>query len=85
MIAKSQPLQSQDLAVNPEPSIPQNPPREEGILPLEIPIEIKDDLLGPDFGRTLNSHLHKRPSSEYNLNSLKKGSLRKRPYSHIGH
>ena len=25
LIAKSQPLQSQDLAINPEPSIPQNP------------------------------------------------------------
>ena len=38
LIAKSQPLQSQDLAINPEPSIPQNPPREDGIPPLEIPI-----------------------------------------------
>ena len=38
LIAKSQPLQSQDLPVNPELSIPQNPPREEGIPPLEIPI-----------------------------------------------
>ena len=28
LIAKSQLLQSQNLAVNPEPSIPQNPPRE---------------------------------------------------------
>ena len=27
LIAKSQPLQSQDLAINPKPSIPQNPPR----------------------------------------------------------
>jgi hypothetical protein len=25
LIAKSEPLQSQDLAINPEPSIPQNP------------------------------------------------------------
>jgi hypothetical protein len=25
LIAKSQPLQFQDLAINPEPSIPQNP------------------------------------------------------------
>ena len=33
----------------------------------------------------LNSLLHKRPLSEYNLNPLKKGSLRKRPYSHIGY
>jgi len=52
---------------------------------LEIPIEIKDDLFGADFRRTLNSHLHMRPSSEYNSNSLKKRSLRKCPYSHIGH
>ena len=49
------------------------------------PYEIKDDLFGADFGRTLNSHLHKRPWSEYNSNPLKKGSLRKCPYSHIGH
>ena len=28
LIAKSQPLQSQDLAINPEPPIPQNPLRE---------------------------------------------------------
>ena len=38
LIAKSQSLQSQGLAINPELSIPQNPPREEGIPPLEIPI-----------------------------------------------
>jgi hypothetical protein len=80
LIAKSQPLQSQYLAINPELLIPQNPPREEGITLLGIPIEIKDDLFGADFGRTLNSHLHKRPSSEYNSNSLKKGSLRNHPY-----
>ena len=43
LIAKSQPLQSQDLAVNPEPSIPQNPPREEEIQPFKIFCE--DDLL----------------------------------------
>ena len=41
LIAKSQPLQSQDLAINPEPSIPQNPPREEEILPLEILVELR--------------------------------------------
>jgi hypothetical protein len=29
LIAKSQPLQFQDLAINPEPSIPQNPLRKE--------------------------------------------------------
>ena len=52
---------------------------------METPIEIKDDLFGAEFGRTLNSHLHKRPSSEYNSNPLKKGSLRKCPYSYVGH
>ena len=83
LIAKSQPLRSQDVAINPKPPIPQNPPKEEGIPPLEIPIEIKDDLFGADFGRALNSH--KRPSSEYNSNPLKTGSLRKRPYSHVEH
>ena len=52
---------------------------------MKILVEIKDDLFGADFGRTLNSHLHKRPSSKYNSNPLKKGSLRKCPYSHIGY
>ena len=85
MIAKSQPLQSQDLAINPEPSIPQNPPRKEEIQPLEISVEIKDDLFHADFGKSLNFLLHKRLSSEYNLNPFKKGALRKRPYSHVGH
>ena len=33
--------------------MPQNPPREEEILPLEIPIEIKDDLFYADFGKKL--------------------------------
>ena len=73
MIAKSQPFQSQDLGINAEPSIPQNPPREEEIQPLESSFGIKDDLFDADFGRTLN----KRPSSEYNSNPLKKGSLKK--------
>ena len=31
-----------DLAINPKPSTPQNPPKEEEIQPLEIPF--KDDL-----------------------------------------
>ena len=46
LIAKSQPFQSQDLAINPEPSIPQNlnPPREEEIQLLEIPFKTKNDL-----------------------------------------
>ena len=59
LIAKSQPLQSQDLAINPEPSISQNlnPLKEEKIQPLKIPFEIKDDRIDADFGRTLNSHL----------------------------
>ena len=83
LIAKSQPLRSQDVAINLEPPIPKNPPKEEGIPPLEIPVEIKDDLFGVDFGRALNSH--KRPSSEYNSNPFKKGSLRKHPYSHVEH
>jgi hypothetical protein len=52
---------------------------------LEIPVEIKDDVFDTDFGGTLNAHQHKRPSSEYNLKPLKKGSLRKCPCSHIGH
>ena len=71
LIAKSQPLQSQDLAINSEPPIPQNPPREEGIPPIKIPVEIKDDLFGADFGRTLNSH--KKPLSEYNSTPFKNG------------
>ena len=83
MIAKSQPLQSQDLVVNPEPSIPQNRPREEENKPFEISCE--DDLFYADFEKSLNFQFHKRPSSEYNSIPLKKGSLRKRPYSHIGH
>ena len=48
---------------------------------MEIPF--KDDLFNANFGKSLL--LHKRPSSKYNLNPLKKRSLRKRPYSHIGH
>ena len=50
---------------------------------MEIHVKIKEDLFGADFRRILNSH--KRPLSEYNSNSLKKGSLRKCPYSPIGH
>ena len=75
LIAKSQPLQSQDLAINPKPSIPQNHPKEEEIPPLESPNEITDDLFYIDFGKSLNFYLHKRPSSEYNSNPLRKGSL----------
>ena len=74
LIAKSQPLESQDLTINPEPSIPQNPPKEEEIEPFEISCE--DDLFYADFGKRLNFLLHKRRLSEYNSNPLKKGSLK---------
>ena len=77
LIVKSQPLQSHGLAINLKPSIPQNPPRKEEIPPLESPDEIKDDLFYADFEKSLNFLLHKRSSSEYNLNPLKKGSLKK--------
>jgi hypothetical protein len=52
LIAKSQPLQSQDLAINLEPSIPQNPnpPKEEEIQPFEISYE--DDLFMLILGKT---------------------------------
>ena len=54
LITKLQPLQSKDLAINPEPSIPENPnsSKEEEIQPLEISFEIKDDLFDANFGRT---------------------------------
>jgi hypothetical protein len=72
LIAKSQPLKSQDLAIDPKPSIPQNPLGEEEISPLE-----SFDLSDTDG---LDFQFHKRPSSEYNLNALQKGSLIKYPY-----
>jgi hypothetical protein len=46
LIAKSQPLQSQDLAINSKPS-PQNPLREEEIPPLES--SDLSDIDGLDF------------------------------------
>ena len=52
LIAKSQPLQSQYLAINPKQSIPQNPSREEEIQPFQIFCE--DDLFYADFGKRLN-------------------------------
>ena len=52
---------------------------------MESPDEIKDDLFNANFRKSLNFLLHKRPSSEYNSNPLKKGSFRKCPYSHVGH
>jgi hypothetical protein len=83
LIAKSRPFQSQDLAISPKLSISQNPPREEEIPPLENPFEFKGNLI--DFGRTMKPRPHKRPPSEYNPTPLKEESLRKHPYSHIGH
>ena len=54
LIAKSQPLQSQDLAINPKPSIPQNlnPPRGEEIQPFKNSCE--DDIFYANFGKSLN-------------------------------
>ena len=49
MIAKSQPLQPQGLAINLKPSIPQNPPTEEEIQPFEI--SYKDDLFMMILGK----------------------------------
>jgi hypothetical protein len=83
LIAKSRPFQSQDLAISPESSISQNPPREEEIPHLENPFEFKGNLI--DFGRTMKPRPHKRPPSEYNPTPLKEESIRKHPYSHIGH
>ena len=57
LIVKSQPLQSKGLAINHEPSIPQNPipPKEEEIQPFKISCE--DDLFD-DFGKSLNFQFH---------------------------
>jgi hypothetical protein len=82
LIAKSQAFYSQDLAINPEPLIPQNPLREEENPPLENPFEFMGNLI--DFGRIVNSRPRKRPPSEHIPNPLKIESLRKCPYSHIG-
>jgi len=69
-IARSQPLQSQTLAINLKPSIPQNSPREEG-----IPTSNLSDADGLDFW------FHKRPSSRDNSNPCNNGSLRECPGS----
>jgi hypothetical protein len=50
---------------------------------LENPFEFEGNLI--DFGRTMNSRPHKRPPSEYISNPLMEESLRKRPYSKVGH
>jgi hypothetical protein len=52
LIAKSQPLPSKDLAINPKSSILQNPPIEEEIQSFEISCE--DNLFYADFGKSLN-------------------------------
>jgi hypothetical protein len=54
LIAKLESLQSQDLAINPNPSVPYNPnpPREKESQPFEISYE--DDLFDADFGNSLN-------------------------------
>jgi hypothetical protein len=85
LIAKLESLQSQDLAINPKPSISQNlnPPREKESQPFEISCE--DDLFDAYFENSLNFRFCKGPLSDYNSNPLKKGSLRKCPYSHIEH
>jgi len=70
LIARSQPLQSQTLAIDPKPSIPQNSPREEGIPTLNLL-----DTDGLDFW------LHKRLSSIDNSNPCNDCSLRECPGS----
>jgi hypothetical protein len=77
LIAKSQPFQSLDLAISPEASITQNPPREEEIPPLENSFEFKGNLI--DFESTMKPRPHQRPPSEYNPTPLKEEPLRKRP------
>ena len=85
LIAKPQPLQSQNLAINHELSIPPKSSKWRKKSTFGSRDEIKDDLFYADFEKSLNFLLHKRPSSEYNSNPLKKGSLSKHPYSHIGY
>jgi len=70
-IARSQPLQSQTLGIDPKPSIPQNSPREEGIPTLNI-----SDTDGLDFW------FHKKPSSRDNPSPCNNVSLRECPGSY---
>jgi hypothetical protein len=70
LIVIVQPFKSHDMATNPKLLVLQNPPREEEILPLEIPSS-------DDFGRSLNLSLHKRPQRVYTSTPCKKRSLRK--------
>jgi hypothetical protein len=72
LIAKSQSVQSQDSAIHPESPMPQNPP-----------CEFKGNI--EDFGRAIISSPRKRPLNMHIQKFLMEESLRKRPYSHIGH
>jgi hypothetical protein len=81
LIAKLQQFQSQNLAISSEPSVSQNPPKEEEIPPLENTLELKDIL--SDFGETINSCPLKSPHSENDLHSLEEESLS--TYPHKGH
>lgn len=83
MIANLKPFQSQDLDIHPEPSISQNPPREEEIPPSEESFKFEGN--PNDFGKEIYSHPHKRPPSDHIENSLKEESRRKRPCSYKAH
>jgi hypothetical protein len=75
-IASSQPFQSQDLAIHPEPSISQNLARVKEIPPLKDPFEPS---IG-DFGRTIKSHPYKSPPIDYNPDPFEEKSLSECPY-----
>jgi len=78
LTAKSQPLKSQDLAINRGPLISQNPKEEETQL-LYFPFEIENYFFfNVDYGNTLNSHSQNIPS---NSNPFKKETSRKLPKS----
>jgi len=69
-IARSQPLQSQTLAIDPKPSVPQNSPREEGFRTLNL-----------SYTDGLDFWFHKRLSSIDNSNPCNDGSLKECPGS----
>jgi hypothetical protein len=52
---------------------------------LESLDEIENDLFDVDFRNSFNFQFRKGPLSDYNSNPLKKRSLRKHPYSYVGH
>jgi hypothetical protein len=83
-IAELQSFQSQNSAINHVSSIPQNPQKEESILHFKSPpCEFKGNII--DFGRAINSRPRKRPLDKHIQKFLMEESLRKHPYSHIGH